>query len=254
MSPHRERPAERRVRGLRAPDEGAAEERAWQVVRSVYLERAAVPQPAVAAGRSRSCRSLAVIAGVLALTPAGATVHRWIDQTLGVPHASRALFALPAPGQILVSGPGGVWTSRPTARSDGSGAGGRPAGQHAATTWPWPHAIELSAIDRRGMPRWALARPGDQLPALVLAQRLPSRLPERAVLRVIAGDGTGDRRLANGVAAVAPAWRWGHQYELAYVTRSGTIVVQDADSGAVAWSRRLREAPSCLAGRPTVPG
>ena len=58
-------------------------------------------------------------------------------------------------------------------------------------------------------------------------------------LRVVAGDGTGDRLLATGVAPVAPAWRPAGAdgpYELAYVTASGRVVVRDGNTGAVVWS------------------
>ena len=55
-------------------------------------------------------------------------------------------------------------------------------------------------------------------------------------LRVVAGDGTGDHGLAAAVAKVAPAWRPGHAYELAYVSKRRAVIVRDADSGHVAWT------------------
>jgi hypothetical protein len=63
---------------------------------------------------------------------------------------------------------------------------------------------------------------------------------------VIAGDSTRDRRLARAVASVAPACRPGHEYQLAYVTAGGTLVVRDADSGQVAFARRLGSTPQSL--------
>jgi hypothetical protein len=57
-----------------------------------------------------------------------------------------------------------------------------------------------------------------------------------SALRVVAGDGTGDRLFAPRVTGVAPAWRPNHAYQLAYVTEAGRLVVRDADSGRVAWS------------------
>jgi hypothetical protein len=57
-------------------------------------------------------------------------------------------------------------------------------------------------------------------------------------LRVVAGDGTGDHLLAARVAPVAPAWRPGHAYQLAYVAARGTLVVRDGDTGRTLWSAR----------------
>jgi Tol biopolymer transport system component len=58
-------------------------------------------------------------------------------------------------------------------------------------------------------------------------------------LRVIAGDGTDDRQLAAHVALVAPAWRSGHPYQLAYALANGSVVLRDADSTLIAWSRHV---------------
>jgi WD40 repeat protein len=55
---------------------------------------------------------------------------------------------------------------------------------------------------------------------------------------VIAGDGTGDRKLAQNAGPVAPTWRPGHDYLLAYTQVNGTVVARDADTGRVAWSNR----------------
>jgi hypothetical protein len=55
-------------------------------------------------------------------------------------------------------------------------------------------------------------------------------------LRVVAGDGSGDHLLAAGVAKIAPAWRPGHPYEVAYLTTGGRLIVRDGDTGLAAWS------------------
>src|SRR5947209_5031809 len=99
---------------MRAPEEAAAEERAWWVVRSAYQERVPVRQPR--RSRMAIALALAAVVGAVALSPAGATVGRLITRALGVHHASPALFSLPTPGRLLVSGPGGTWT----VASDGS--------------------------------------------------------------------------------------------------------------------------------------
>jgi hypothetical protein len=151
-----------RVRTVRAPDEAGAEQPAWHVVRSAYAERPAPargPLPQLA-----GVPIVAAIAAVLALTPAGAAVHRWIDRTLGVHHASTELFSLPAPGRVLVSGQGGAWT----VAADGAK---RRLGPWHQAAWS-PHALyvivaatnELTAVSPRGTPQWSIARPEVRFP------------------------------------------------------------------------------------------
>ena len=56
-----------------------------------------------------------------------------------------------------------------------------------------------------------------------------------ADLREVAGDGRGDHLLATQVAPVAPAWRPGHDFQVAYVTRRGAVVVRGGDTGVTVW-------------------
>jgi hypothetical protein len=235
----RQQDLERRLRTLRAPDEAGSEARAWEVARSAYAAR----QPVATARRHRVRLALVpvivITAGVLALTPAGATVHRWIDQTLGVKHASPELFALPAPGRILVSGAGGTWT----VAADGSK---RRLGQWRRASWS-PHGWyvvvvsrdQLAAVDTRGVTRWAIARPEIRFPRWYAPNGYRVAYLSGETLRVIAGDGTGDGQLVPAVSSVAPAWRPGHDYQLAYVGAGGAVVVRDADTDRVQFVRRL---------------
>jgi hypothetical protein len=227
----------RALRAIRAPDELAARQRAWEVVRAAYVDRPPVP----ARGSRRRAAILvaaAVLVGalVLALSPAGATVRRWLSHTLGVPRSAPALFSLPAPGSVLVSGPGGTWT---VAR-DGST---RRLGPWRQASWS-PRGLfvaatggdELAALDPLGTPRWKLARP-----AVSDARWYPPTGFRVAYLsghdlRVVVGIGTGDHALATGVAAVAPSWRPNHPYELSYVDGAGRVVTRDADTGRVSWT------------------
>jgi hypothetical protein len=237
---------ERQLRSLRAPDEHGAEERARAVVRSVYAER---PAPR----RQRPLRRFALapaallITAALALSPAGAAVHRWIDHTLGAPHASPALFSLPAPGQVLVSGPGGAWTIA----ADGAK---RRLGPWQQASWS-PRGIyiavaagnELAAVDTRGTPSWTIARPDVSFPRWFGPNGYRIAYLSGTTLRVIAGDGTGDRQLVRQVAPIAPAWRPAHEYQLAYVTSAGAVVVRDADTQQIHWAKRLSSRPQLLA-------
>ena len=227
------------LRAFRAPDETGAESRAWDVVRSAYLER----EPVIARRRARwrlaVAPAAAVVIAALVLSPAGASVGRLITRALGERHAAPALFSLPSPGRILVSGPGGTWT----ATADGST---RRLGPWSQASWS-PHGLfvavasgdRLAAVDPGGTIRWALARPAVSDPRWYSPSGYRVAYLSAGTLRVVAGDGTADRLLATGVAHVAPAWRpagAGGPYELAYLTARGRVVLRDASTGRVLWS------------------
>jgi hypothetical protein len=239
----------RALRGMRAPDELAAKQRAWDVVHAAYADRGHA-----VARRPRRRAAILIAAAVLAaalalaLSPAGASVRRWISHTLGVPHPAPALFSLPARGSVLVSGRGGTWT----VAADGSTRRLGPWGEASWSPHGWFVAVtggdELAAIDPHGTPRWALARR-----AVSDARWYPPTGFRVAYLsghdlRVVAGDGTGDHALASGVAAVAPSWRPDHPYELSYVDEAGRVVTRDADPPArVSWAVAPRARPRELA-------
>jgi hypothetical protein len=224
---------------VRAPDERGAQERAWSVVRSAYAER----RPVVAR-RSRRPIAVLVAAGsvsvvlAIALSPAGATVGRWIRHAFGVQHAAPALFSLPTHGRVLASGPGGTWT----VAADGSArrlgpwqqASWSPRGKFVAVAG----ANQLAAVDPHGAVRWALARRAVSDPRWYPPSGWRVAYRTGRALRVVAGDGTGDHLLAADTAPVAPAWRPDHPYELAYIDASGRLLVRDGDSGVVLWSAR----------------
>lgn len=230
--------AKRRLREFRAPDEVGAEDRAWETVRSAYVEREAT-LPRRPRWRLAIVPVVTVIIGALALSPAGATVRRFITHTLGEKQAAPALFALPSPGRILVSGPGGTWI----AAADGST---RRLGSWSQASWS-PHGLfvavaagdRLAAVDPRGTVHWALARPNVSDPRWFSPSGYRVAYLSAGTLRVVDGDGTDDRLLAAGVSHVAPAWRPGQPlgpFELAYVTARGRMVVRDADTGRSLWS------------------
>jgi WD40-like Beta Propeller Repeat len=227
---------ERALGAVRAPDETGAEARAWPVVRCAYVERA--PNPAARRPGRRFAASvvLASLIAAVVLSPAGATVGRLITRALGVHHAAPALFSLPAPGRLLVSGPAGTWT----VAANGST---RSLGSWRQASWS-PHGLfvavagadRLLAVDPRGAARWGLARPDVADPTWYSPSGYRIAYRSAGELRVVAGDGTGDRLLVAGVARVAPAWRPGHPYELAYLTARGLLTVRDADTAGLVWS------------------
>jgi hypothetical protein len=222
----------RELARLEAPDELGSEARAWEVVRCTQRE---LPRPRRRWGLAVA-PALAAVVAALALTPAGATVGRLISHALGVPHPARALFSLPARGRLLVSGRDGTWI----VAADGSR---RRLGPWEQASWS-PHgryvavvgADELTVVNPLGVIQWALARPAVADPRWYPPTGFRLAYRSGGELRVVAGDGSGDRLLASGVAPVAPAWRPAHPYQLTYVQRR-SLVLRDAASGRVIWTR-----------------
>ena len=225
--------AKRALREFRAPDETAAQERAWTIVHH------ALPAPVNRRRRPRWRATLALavclLLGLLALSPAGASVRHWISHALGEPHPAPALFSLPSPGRVLVSGSAGTWI----VNADGSA---RRLGSWRQASWS-PHGLfaavargdELAAVDPHGTPHWTLSRPNVRDPSWYPPTGYRVAYLSGAQLRIVAGDGTDDHLLANKVAPVAPAWRPDHAYQLAYLTREGSLLVRDADTHRLTW-------------------
>jgi hypothetical protein len=229
------------LRHFRAPDEEGAEGRAWSVVQAAHVEeRERASRPGRTRARARVRLALAPVLGVIAagllLSPAGATVGRLITKAFGVRHAAPMLSSLPSPGRILLSGPGGTWT----VAADGSI---RHLGSWSQASWS-PHGLyvavasadRLAAVDPRGNLRWAIARPDVSDPRWFSPSGYRVAYLSAGSLRVIAGDGTGDHLVAARVASVAPAWRPGYSFELAYVADGNRIVVRDSDTQRLIWS------------------
>jgi hypothetical protein len=214
------------------PDELEAQRRAWRVVSAARAEREPLPR------RSRRLRpllALAVLAAVVAaaLSPPGRAVGDWIrDRVAGQEDAEPALVRLPAPGRLLVVSDRGPWI----VRRDGSkrflgryeDASFSPSGSFVVVTG----GRRVVAVEPDGDPRWTVTRP-----ELVADGRwAPSgfRVAYRAgdTLRVVVGNGERDRRLAERVAEVAPAWRPepAERNVLAYAGADGRVHVVDVDT------------------------
>ena len=221
----------------RAPNEREAGERAWKVVRAAYETREPVAWPR---RHARPLATGAVIAAVVAaaVSPPGRSVVHSFRKAVGVKTAQQELFSLPAPGQLLVTGRGGTWL----VRADGSR---RRLGNYRDAAFS-PHGLfiaatrtnELVALDPKGGVRWTLARRRPRLPAWA-GTRTDTRIAYIAGggLRVVAGDGTGDR-LIGEAAPVQPAWRPGPGRFLAYSSGRSAVVL-DLDR----FSTRLRTPP-----------
>jgi len=238
----RDRLLERELRELRAPDEGDASLRAWEVTAAAFDELA----PAPARPRRRPPRGAALaLAGLccvaaLAISPAGATIARWVGHgfsTPGVKHARPALASLPSPGRLLVFSRDGAWV----VRQDGSK---RLLGPYRDAVWS-PHGLfaaavrgdQLVAVDPLGRVRWTVTSvPRPELPSWSPGDGFRVAYLSGTALRVVAGDGTGGRLVARIAYPLRPAWRPGHPYQLAYLTGGGRIRVVDADSRRALWS------------------
>jgi hypothetical protein len=229
----------------RVPVDRDAEERAWSVVRAAYEER----EPVRRAPRRRLL--LVVVAAVLAFAVAaafsapGRAVVDAVRRTIGIEHAAPALFRLPAPGRLLVSGSGGSWV----VSANGSK---RRLGEYTEAAWS-PHGLYVVAATKNGLAavepasgdvHWSLARPGVAFPRWG-GSRTDTRIAylTRGRLHVVGGNGVGDSDLG-AVARIAPAWRPGDRLQLAYVTAAGRVRLQGAwtsrrfeGARALVWSR-----------------
>jgi hypothetical protein len=218
---------------VRVGDEGAIEDRAWRVVAAAGV--AGVDRPARRRRHRWRAAQVALVAALIALvvSPAGASVRHWVADRIepGAPHAVPVLSSLPGHGSLLVDSARGPWVVHP----DGSK---RLLGDYAEASWS-PHGLfavltrghELAAVEPDGTPRWTLTRPGHvELARWNGPDGFRIAYLEGRALRVVDGDGTGDRFIAGGAAAVAPAWRSGPGHEVAYATERGAVVAFSADS------------------------
>ena len=218
-----------------APGEREAGERSWEVVRAAFEERIPVPRRRDRSPLVALAIGLAILAA--AFTPPGLAVLGSIrDAVRGEDH----LLSLPTRGRLLVNAPAGAWV----VQRDGSK---RFLSGYLDATWS-PHGLylaaaranQLVALEPNGRIHWTIAR------------TQPIGLPQWSYeghriayvsgpsLRLVNGDGTGDRLLASrvGVTPVpALAWRPG-THELAYANNRGEIVLVNVDGNRVLWRHR----------------
>jgi WD40-like Beta Propeller Repeat len=230
---------------IEIPGEHEAREQAWSVVLAAFAERESQPR-----GRPL-LRPAVVLAAVVtlvaaALTSPGRAVIESVREAIGVERSQPALFSLPADGRLLVSSGRGSWIVRP----DGSK---RLLGRYREASWS-PRGLfvaaarrnELVALDVEGELRWSLARRDVTHPRWAPSGYRVAYLAG-SDLRVVAGDGTGDTKLAESVQPVAPAWRPGNAHVLALSNRDGRIDVFGTDRRALNGRSEPGEAPIQLA-------
>lgn len=235
MSDRCEASARQALESVRAPGEAGAQERAWATVRAAYRER---PAPVAARPRRRlaAVPLVAVLLAAVVFSPAGATVTRIINRALSVPHIARVPgLTLPAPGRLLVSNAHGTWivSGHGSVRSVGpwSQASWSPRGLYVAVA----SASAVAAVSPNGTVAWRQPARRVSDPSWYVPSGYRVAYRSGAQLREIAGDGRADHLLATRVAPIAPAWRPGHDFQVAYVTSSGAVVVRGGDTGALVW-------------------
>ena len=239
---------------IEIPDEHDARERSWAVVSAAFAERE--PQPRRRSWKPVAVVALAVVVVAGLLSPPGRAVLDEIREVVGVEGSAPALFSLPARGGCSSPPTRACGSSTRTARSGCSATTARRRGRRSAAIVVAARANELVALTPGGTVRWSLARPDVRLPRWG-GSRTDTRIAyfSRGQLRVVGGDGKGDRLLDADAAERAPVWLPGGGHRLAYATRDGSVRVVDVDTGAVHRPRRSgapARAAGCnrFAGRP----
>ena len=216
---------------IEIPAEHEARERSWDVVRAAFAERERTPRQRSWKPAAAIALAAAAVAGLL--SPPGRAVLDEIRDVVGVEESAPALFSLPAPGRLLVTADSGAWV----VEEDGSK---RRLGNYREASWsPFGRFIvatrqnELVALTPDGEVRWSLARPGVRFPRWG-GTDTDTRIAylSNGELRVVGGDGKGDRLLDSRPAERAPLWRTGSAHVLIYQRRDGSIRVVDVDTGA----------------------
>jgi dipeptidyl aminopeptidase/acylaminoacyl peptidase len=235
-------------RDLRAPGEGDARRRAWEVASAALEDRRA--------RRSRVRRPLlgaaaAVAVLLAAVSPPGSAVADWVGDAVRsvvdddrTPARASGLDELPGGGRVLVLAGGVPWIA-------GDAGHRRLPGPADAATWSkagrfvaLARGREVVAVDLRGQRRWTVAAPGPVHAVRWSPDGFRVAYAAGAELRVVAGDGTGDRRVAlrrgDGATSAFPsfAWRPGAGHVLAFADRR-TVFVADLDARRVLWHRPL---------------
>lgn len=228
------------------PDELEAQRRTWGVVKTAYAEREPVRRPR----RLRLLVALAVLATLVAaaLSPPGRAVGDWLrDRVAGEEETQPALVRLPAAGQLLIVSGEGPWLVRPDGSKrrlgDYEDASFSPSARFVVAT----RGRRVVALEPDGDPRWSVTQP-DPVADARWAPSPGFRVAYRAgnTLRVVAGDGTGDRLLAENVAEVAPAWQpLEGRTVLAYADAAGRVHVADSE-GEERWSAEPGAPPAKL--------
>jgi hypothetical protein len=226
----------RALESIEIPAEHEARERALGVLAAGFAERQPTPRGSQMPRVAAIAVALAALAATVLSQPGRAVLDE-IREVVGVERAQPALFSLPAPGRLLVASDAGLWV----VQQDGSK---RLVGPFREGSWsPFGRFVvaarenELAALEPDGEVRWTLARPGVRFPRWT-GTETDTRIAyvDRTGIRVVAGDGTGDRLLVPRARGPV-AWRPGSGFVLGYTTPKRVRVI-DATTGGVLWQAR----------------
>lgn len=229
-----ERELATRLRDEAVAGEAEARERSWGTVRAAHAARP-VARPVRRWGRWLAALAAGAAVVLVSLTPAGADLRGWISDAIdpGSTNPKPSLTALPGGGTVLVESEAGATV----VNADGSR---RFLGRFSAASLS-PRARNVAVGDGRtlsaihtadGDLRWSLSSGVGRVSDPSWSQDLGFRVAyvSDGELRIVAGDGTGDRRFA-AASPVAPAWRGASDRVLAYVDEGGTVRIADIDVG-----------------------
>ena len=228
-----------------APGEREAGERTWEVVRAAFEER--LPSPRKRDWRPFALAAAAAVVLAAAFSPPGNAVFGSLrDAVRGERNAKPALASLPAPGRLLAESSSGIWV----VQNDGSkrlltgyrDAAWSPHGLYVAAV----HGNELRALEPNGRVHWSLGRTGRlRNPRWSFDGFRVAYFAGGHSLRVVNGDGTGDRLLTRDVRPGPVAWQ-PNAHTLAYVNRAGDIEISNVDKRNRNATVQTRAAPGQL--------
>jgi dipeptidyl aminopeptidase/acylaminoacyl peptidase len=234
----------RELQKLSPPDELEAQRRVWPLVRGAFEAREPV------AWHKRNVRPLVLAAAALVvfliavLSPPGRALVGDVRDAIkdDPPVKPRpVLAALPAPGPLLVNSPRGPWIVRPNGSRRLLGRFWEGSWSPQARFVVVSRAREVSAVDPKGVVRWTIGRTRTISGARWSPDGFRVAYLTGAELRVVAGDGTGDKVLRNRVAPTPPAWRPEAEHELVFGTVDGQIALANADTGVTRWRAPVGE-------------
>jgi hypothetical protein len=227
----KERELRKRLLTDAVPEELEARERVWSTVLAAWETRERVSWAERRARPILALAAAAVLVGAV-VSPPGRVAAGWLREQVAIEEENgRPLVRLPAPGRLLVVSPQGPWV----VQANGSR---RLLGAYEDASWS-PNGLfvgatrgrRLVALEPDGDVRWALSRPQRVSQPRWFPQtgfRMAYRSGDN--LRVVVGNGTGDRLVARAIGPAAPAWRPGSRHVLAYADGEGGVRVVDVDT------------------------